>query len=81
MIVDHNFLMMLVHKSKHTELLIEVKHKMNKGELKSKSLFKIEEEEIVQERFHIDKAIGEKLFTTVPSKGVCIFDPAESIWF
>lgn len=41
MIVDHNFLMMLVHKSKHTELLIEVKHKMNKGELKSKSLFKI----------------------------------------
>jgi len=41
MIVDHYFLMILVHKNRHTELLCDVKQKLNKGELKSKSLFKI----------------------------------------
>ncbi len=41
MIVSQDFLMIVVHKNKFTELLCEVKHKMNKGELKSKSLFKI----------------------------------------
>jgi hypothetical protein len=41
MIVSQDFLMIVVHKNKFTELLCEVKNKMNKGELRSKSLFKI----------------------------------------
>ncbi len=44
MVVNQDFLMIVVHKNHFTELLCEVKYKMNKGELKSKSLFKIEDE-------------------------------------
>ncbi len=58
MIVSQNFLLIVVHKNHHTELLCQVKNKMNRGELKSKSLFKIEEEEIVRHRWASDKAIG-----------------------
>ncbi len=41
MIIEEDFLMIVVHKNKFNELLVDVKEKMNKGELKSKSLFKI----------------------------------------
>lgn len=58
MIVSQDFLMIVVHKNKFTELLCEVKHKMNKGELKSKSLFKIEDEDLIVQRWSSDKVIG-----------------------
>lgn len=58
MIVNRNFLLIVVHKNQFTELLCEVKHKMNKGELKSKSLFRIEDEDLVQHRWSSDKVIG-----------------------
>ena len=44
MVVNQNFLMIVVEKKKYTELLCNIKVKMNQGELKSKSLFKIVEE-------------------------------------
>lgn len=51
--------MIVVRKNNFTELLCEVKQKMNKGELKSKSLFKIEEEEMILQRWkNDDKGIG-----------------------
>lgn len=58
MVVNQDFLMIVVQSKKFTELLCEVKHKMNKGELKSKSLFKIEDEELVVQRWSSDKVIG-----------------------
>ena len=81
MIVSQDFLMIVVHKNKFTQLLCEVKHKMNKGELKSKSLFKIEDEELIVQRWSSDKAIGEKIFSSVPSEGLGVFDPTDAIWF
>lgn len=81
MVVNQNFMMIVVKKNKFTELLCDVKQKMTKGELKSKSLFKIEEEEMVLQRWNSDKGIGEKMFTSVPSEGVGIFDPEGAIWF
>lgn len=81
MIVNKDFLMIAVHKNKFSELLCQVKHMMNKGELKSKSLFRIEDDELVVDRWASDQAIGEKLFSSVPSLGVGVFDPHEAIWF
>jgi len=49
--------------------------------LKSKSLFRIDDEELVQQRWASDKVIGEKIFSSVPASGVGIFDPSEAIWF
>ena len=43
MIVNQNFLMMVVEKHKIADFICNIKLKMNKGELKSKSLFKIME--------------------------------------
>ncbi len=81
MIVNRDFLLMVVHKNQFTEILCEVKHKMNRGELKSKSLFRIEDEELVVQRWASDKVIGEKIFSSVPAEGVGVFDPSEAIWF
>ena len=75
MIVHDTYALIVADKSKYTELLVFLRQKLHKGELKSKSLFKIEEE-LVQHRWSSDKQIGEKMFTTVPSCGVAVFDPS-----
>jgi hypothetical protein len=80
MIISETFALIVADKSKYTELLVFLRQKIHKGELKSKSLFKIEEE-LVEHRWGSDKQIGEKMFTSVPSHGVSIFDPSEAIWF
>jgi hypothetical protein len=80
MIISETFALIVADKSKYTELLVFLRQKIHKGELKSKSLFKIEEE-LVEHRWGSDKQIGEKMFTSVPSQGVSIYDPAEAIWF
>lgn len=55
LVVNQNYLMILVEKNHYAELLCNIKVKMNQGELKSKSLFKImEEEELIQQRWSTD---------------------------
>lgn len=80
MIICETFALIVADKNRYTELLVFLRQKLHKGELKSKSLFKIEEE-LIQHRWSSDKHIGEKMFTSVPSCGVSIFDPSEAIWF
>jgi hypothetical protein len=80
MIINHTYALIVTDKSKYTELLVFLRQKLHKGELKSKSLFKIEEE-LIQHRWSSDKRIGEKMFTSVPSEGVAVFDPKDAIWF
>lgn len=43
MMVNETFILIVTEKAKYTELLIYLRQKLHKGELKSKSLFKIEE--------------------------------------
>jgi hypothetical protein len=74
MIINETFALIVADKSNFTNLLIYLRQKLHKGELKSKSLFKIEEE-LVQHRWSSDKQIGEKMFTSVPSCGLAVFDP------
>lgn len=57
MIINQKFALIVADKSKYTELLVLLRQKLHKGELKSKSLFKIEEE-LVQTRWNSDKQIG-----------------------
>jgi len=57
MIINQTFALIVADKSKYTELLVLLRQKLHKGELKSKSLFKIEEE-LVQTRWNSDKQIG-----------------------
>lgn len=80
MIINETYCLIVTDKNKYTELLVFLRQKLHKGELKSKSLYKIEEE-LVQHRWSSDKRIGEKMFTSVPSLGLAIFDPTEAIWF
>ena len=80
MIVQDTYALIVADKAQYTELLVFLRQKLHKGELKSKSLFKIEEE-LVQHRWSSDKNIGEKMFTSVPSCAVSIFDPSQAIWF
>jgi hypothetical protein len=49
---------------------------LHRGELKSKSCFKIEEELIDNRWGSEDNGVGEKIFVSVPSRGVAIFDPS-----
>ena len=49
--------MMVVEKNKYTEIICQLRQLMNKGELKSKSFFKIDEE-LVQNRWGRDLEIG-----------------------
>lgn len=81
MIINRNFLLIVVNKHSFTDLLCDIKDKMSKGELKSKSLFQIDDEECLQHRWASDKVIGERIFSSVPAHGVGIFDPSESIWY
>ena len=69
-----------VLKKQYAELIYELRGLCHRGELKSKSLFKIEEE-IIENRWNSDKQIGEKIFASIPSKGLAIFDPTDSMWF
>ena len=80
MIIDETFALMITDSRRYADLLVFLRQKLHKGELKSKSLFKIEEE-LVQHRWSSDKHIGEKMFTSAPSQGVAVFDPAQAIWF
>lgn len=43
MIISETFALIVADKSKYTDLLVFLRQKIHKGELKSKSLFKIEE--------------------------------------
>ena len=43
-VVQGEFIMMVVEKNKYTEIICQLRQLMNKGELKSKSFFKIDEE-------------------------------------
>lgn len=81
MIINRNFLLIVVNRHNFTDLLCDIKEKMRKGELVSKSLLKIDDEDCLQRRWSSDKAIGEKIFSSVPSHGVGIFDPSEAIWY
>ncbi len=80
MIINETFALIIADRRRYTELLVVLRQKLHKGELKSKSLFKIEEE-LVQHRWSSDKHIGEKMFTSAPSTAVGVFDPAAAIWF
>jgi len=80
MIINESFALIVADKSMYTQLLVFLRQKLHRGELKSKSLFRIEEE-LVQSRWGSDKHIGEKMFTSVPSCGVSVFDPSQAIWF
>jgi hypothetical protein len=72
--------MIAVDKNKYADLICSLRSLLNRGELKSKSFVKLEEE-LIENRWSEDNEIGEKIFVSVPSKGVAIFDPSESIWF
>jgi hypothetical protein len=43
MIICQSFILIVADKNKYSELLLYLRQKLHKGELKSKSLFKIEE--------------------------------------
>ena len=80
MIIDETFALIVTDSRRYADLLVFLRQKLHKGELKSRSLFKIEEQ-LVQHRWSSDKHIGEKMFTSAPSQGVAVFDPAQAIWF
>ena len=80
MIIDETFALIVTDSRRYADLLVFLRQKLHKGELKSRSLFKIEEQ-LVQRRWSSDKHIGEKMFTSAPSQGVAVFDPAQAIWF
>ena len=80
MVVDERYLMLVVDKLKYTDIVHHLRQKIHKGDLKSKSCFRIEEE-MVNCRWNRDKSINERMFTSVPSKGVAVYDPKDAIWF
>lgn len=79
-IVEGSFLVMAVDRRRYPELICVLRQLLNRGELKSKSCFKLEEE-LVETRWSSDNEIAEKIFVSVPSKGIGVFDPSEAIWF
>jgi hypothetical protein len=50
MIINETYCLIVTDKNKYTELLVFLRQKLHKGELKSKSLYKIEEELIPRMR-------------------------------
>lgn len=73
--------MLAVDRRKYTELICVLRQLLHKGELKSKSCFKIEEELVETRWGHEENGVGEKIFGSVPSKGIAVFEPTEAIWF
>lgn len=57
MIINESFALIVTDRRRYADLLVFLRQKLHKGELKSKSLFKIEEE-LVQHRWSSDKNIG-----------------------
>jgi hypothetical protein len=72
--------MMAVERTKYAELICTLRQLFHRGELKSKSCFKLEEE-LIENRWSDNSEIGEKIFVGVPSKGIGVFDPSQAIWF
>lgn len=71
---------MVVERSRFADVVGILRQMVCKGELKSKSCLKLEEE-LVETRWGADEEIGEKIFVSVPSKGIGVFDPQGAIWF